>query len=87
MKPEHWAGWIALIVVMAFAFSTVAQEGAGNRIDRQTTVIDIEQDTIIGDLSRPDQEILGGRAQPRHPSLIRIREGFRTKVLQSVKDL
>ena len=54
---------------------------------KKKTVYNFEDDTITGDLTRPDQEFLTGRKMARHKSLIRIRENFKEKVLQSVKEL
>ena len=51
------------------------------------TVINFEDDTISGDLTRPDGEYIEGRKTVQHSNLIRVREEFRTKVLQSVGEL
>ncbi len=56
-------------------------------IYKKKTVYNFEDDTITGDLTRPDEEFLTGRKMAHHKSLIRIRENFRHKVLQSAKDL
>ena len=50
-------------------------------------VSNFEDDTITGDLTRPDQEFVSGRKGSALKSLIKIRENFRDKVLQSAKDL
>ncbi|MBN2498839.1 MAG: adventurous gliding motility protein CglF [Deltaproteobacteria bacterium] len=89
MKRKSWVVLLALALVMAFAFSALAQEeeGGDSVIYKKKTVYNFDDDTITGDLTRPDQEFLTGRKLARHKSLIRIRQDFRTKVLQSVKDL
>ena len=51
------------------------------------TVINFEDDTISGDLTRPDGEYIEGRKTVQHSNLIRVREEFRAKVLQSVGEL
>jgi hypothetical protein len=51
------------------------------------TVINFEDDTISGDLTRPDGEYIEGRKTVQHSNLIRVREEFRGKVLQSVGEL
>ena len=62
-------------------------EGEDGVIYQKKTVYNFEDDTITGDLTRPDEEFLTSRKLAHHKSLIRVRENFREKVLQSVKDL
>ncbi len=51
------------------------------------TVINFEDDTIQGDLTRPDGEYVEARKKVKHSNLIRVREEFRQKVLQSAGEL
>jgi hypothetical protein len=51
------------------------------------TVINFEDDTIEGDLKRPDGEYVEARQKVDHSNLIRIREDWRDKVLQASGDL
>jgi len=51
------------------------------------TVINFEDDTIEGDLKRPDGEYVEARQKVDHSNLIRIREDWREKVMQSSGDL
>jgi hypothetical protein len=51
------------------------------------TVINFEDDTIEGDLKRPDGEYLEARQKVDHSNLIRIREDWKDKVMQSSGDL
>ncbi len=51
------------------------------------TVINFEDDTIEGDLKRPDGEYVEARQKVEHSNLIRIREDWREKVMQSSGDL
>ena len=51
------------------------------------TVINFEDDTIEGDLKRPDGEYVEARQKVDHSNLIRIREEWRDKVMQSSGDL
>ena len=46
-----------------------------------------EEDTIEGDLSRPDGEYIEALKKVPHSNLIRIREDFWEKALQSVDEL
>lgn len=54
---------------------------------QKTTVYDFEDDTIEGDLTRPDGEYVEARKEVKHTNLIRIRENFKDEVMQSVGDL
>ncbi|MBI5494271.1 MAG: adventurous gliding motility protein CglF [Deltaproteobacteria bacterium] len=60
--------------------------GDGNQYQRKT-VINFEDDTIEGDLKTPDGEYLEARKKARHKSLIKIRENFRRRILQSAGSL
>jgi hypothetical protein len=51
------------------------------------TVINFEDDTIEGDLKRPDGEYVESRKKVQHSNLIRIREDWRDKVMQASGDL
>jgi hypothetical protein len=51
------------------------------------TVINFEDDTIEGDLKRPDGEYVEARQKVDHSNLIRIREDWKDKVMQSSGDL
>lgn len=53
----------------------------------KTTTINFEDDTIEGDLTRPDGEYVEARKRVRHSNLIRIREEFKDKVMESVGEL
>ncbi len=51
------------------------------------TVINFDDDTIQGDLTRPDGEYVEARKRVNHSSLIKIRENWREKVKQAAGDL
>jgi len=72
-----------LIVVCAFPALAF---GAAPK-DKGPQVINFEDDTIQGDLTKPDGEYVEARKKVDHTNLIRIREEFKDKVLQSVSDL
>ncbi|QSQ24752.1 adventurous gliding motility protein CglF [Pyxidicoccus parkwayensis] len=61
--------------------------GEGNVRYSKTTSIDFEDDTIEGDLTKPDGEYIEARDKVKHSNLIRIREDFEDKVMQSVGEL
>ena len=65
-----------------------AQGGAQPRIEyEKKTVINFEDDTIEGDLKRPDGEYVEARKRVDHSNLIKIRENWHDKVMQSSGDL
>jgi hypothetical protein len=61
--------------------------GEGNVRYNKTQTINFEDDTIEGDLTRPDGEYVEARKKVQHSNLIRIREDFQDKVMQSVGEL
>jgi hypothetical protein len=61
-----------------------AAEGEAGVIYRQRTVYSFEGDTIDGDLMRPDGAYIEARKEIQHSNLIRVRDNFRAKILESV---
>ena len=74
-----------IIFALVLAGSTAAF--AADKKDKGPQVINFEDDTISGDLTKPDGEYVEARKKVNHTNLIRIREEFKDKVLQSVSDL
>ncbi len=89
MKPSRgkWSVWILALLVALFVGAAALAQEDDTVIYKKKTVYNFDDDTITGDLTRPDQEFLTGRKLARHKSLIRIRQNFKERVLQSVKDL
>jgi hypothetical protein len=79
----------ALLLVLGLTFSTEAsaQEDDGNVVYQKKTVVNFDEDTIDGDLTKPDTAYVEVRKRLRHSNLIRIREDFRIEVLGSVMAL
>lgn len=61
--------------------------GGGKAQKGGSQTIDFEDDTIEGDLTKPDGEYVEARKKVQHSNLIRIREDFEDKVMQSVGEL
>ncbi len=80
---------LILLSVLSFAAIAAAQDkgGEGNVRYSKTTTINFEDDTIEGDLTKPDGEYVEARKKVKHSNLIRIREEFKDKVMQSVGEL
>jgi hypothetical protein len=51
------------------------------------TVYDFEDDTVEGDLQRPDGELVNSLKQTEHSSLIEIRKDFIPEMLKSLEDV
>ncbi len=54
---------------------------------QKKTVINFEDDTIEGDLKRPDGEYVESKKRVDHSNLIKLRENWHEKVMQSSGDL
>jgi len=67
--------------------AAASNPGEGNVRYSKTTTIDFEDDTIEGDLTKPDGEYIEARKKVQHSNLIRVREDFEDKVMQSVGEL
>jgi len=78
---------VCLILGLGLALPALAQDEAPGQIFKKKTIINFEDDTIEGDLKTPDAEYLEARKRMRHASLIKLRDNFRRRVLQSVGDL
>jgi hypothetical protein len=80
-----------LITILLFGFSAIAQDkkgGGGDNVTyKKTTEYSFEDDTIEGDLTKPDGEYVEARKKVKHSNLIKIREEFKDKVMQSVGEL
>lgn len=80
---------IILVAAFAIASAAFAQDkgGEGNVRYNKTTSYDFEDDTIEGDLTKPDGEYVEARKKVKHSNLIKIREDFKEEVMQSVGEL
>jgi len=78
---------LALLPTLAYAQGKKDKSGDENVRYAKTTTINFEDDTIEGDLTRPDGEYVEARKRVKHSNLIRIREEFKEKVMQSVGEL
>ena len=80
-----------MIFLTALAFNlpafAQAKGGDGNVVYKKTTEYSFEDDTIEGDLTKPDGEYVEARKKVKHSNLIKIREEFKDKVMQSVGEL
>jgi len=80
---------IIAVAALMFASGALAEDPPADKNVKysKTTTINFEDDTIEGDLTKPDGEYVEARKRVRHSNLIRIREEFKDKVLESVGEL
>ncbi len=80
--------WVVFAAVL-LATTSFAQEkkGGDNVTYKKQTEYSFEDDTIEGDLTKPDGEYVEARKKVKHSNLIKIREEFKDKVMQSVGEL
>jgi hypothetical protein len=64
-----------------------AAEGGENTTYKAKTVYDFEDDTVEGDLQRPDGELVDSMRKVKHSSLIEIRKDFIPEMLKSLEDI
>jgi hypothetical protein len=76
--------WLS-VVVAALALPAFGQDKGV--VYKKTTEYSFEDDTIEGDLTKPDGEYVEARKKVKHSNLIKIREEFKDKVMQSVGEL
>ena len=83
MSKALWFSLAMLVAVPALA----QDKGGGNVQYKKQTEYSFEDDTIEGDLTKPDGEYVEARKKVKHSNLIKIREEFKDKVMQSVGEL
>lgn len=79
---------LGLMTLLALSAPAFAQDkGGGNVQYKKQTEYSFEDDTIEGDLTKPDGEYVEAKQKVKHSNLIKIREEFKAKVMQSVGEL
>jgi hypothetical protein len=81
--------WLFLLLLAGpGAAAAQSQEKPAPRVEyEKKTVINFEDDTIEGDLKRPDGEYVEARRRVNHSNLIKIREDWHDKVMQTSDEL
>jgi hypothetical protein len=85
-------GGIALAAAPSTVFAQAAAPAAAPAADdnvqyKAKTVYDFEDDTVEGDLQRPDGELVSSQKKAEHSSLIEIRKDFIPEMLKSLEDV
>ena len=81
---------VTLLATAAVPAVPLAQDKAEPKptvVYEKRTEINFEDETIDGDLKRPDGEYVEARRKVSHSNLIRIREDWRDKVMQASGEL
>lgn len=84
---KHLVALVALALPLAGSAQAKKDAPAPKVEYEKKTVINFEDDTIQGDLTRPDGEYVEARKKVQHSNLIKIREDWREKVLHAPDDL
>jgi hypothetical protein len=89
MSRTLFSLFAAIVLVTATGGVLFAQDkGAdGNVQYKSKTVYDFDDDTVEGDLVRPDGEFVDTRKGAKHSSLIKIRENFIPEMIKSAEDI
>lgn len=79
---------IAAVAGLAMMVGIAVGEAAAQDVVYQKhTVVEFGDDTIEGDLSKPDGQYIDARKRQRHKNLIKVRQNFRNEILRSVRVL
>jgi len=78
---------IASTGTTVFAQKAAAPAAGGDVTYKSKTVYDFDDDTVEGDLVRPDGEFVDTRKGAKHSSLIKIRENFIPEMIKSAEDI
>lgn len=76
-----------LLLMLALPAFAQEKKAEGNVTYKKQTEYSFEDDTIEGDLTKPDGEYVEARKKVKHSNLIKVREEFKDKVMQSVGEL
>ncbi|MGB8930969.1 MAG: adventurous gliding motility protein CglF [Anaeromyxobacteraceae bacterium] len=77
----------SLLLVLLAPAAAYAADAAPKVEYEKKTVINFEDETLEGDLKRPDGEYVEARKKVDHSNLIKVREEWRDKVMQASGDL
>ncbi|MCL2011833.1 MAG: hypothetical protein FWG75_03470 [Cystobacterineae bacterium] len=84
---RNWV-FCLLLFVAGFAVAedipTATYESKGGG---KVKVFNFDEDIIEGDLNRPDSEYIDAVVRSKHSNLIKVREDYREKIMQSAGEL
>jgi hypothetical protein len=76
-----------LLAGSSLAFAQAKAPAGGDVQYKSKTVYDFDDDTVEGDLVRPDGDFVDTRKGAKHSSLIKIRENFIPEMIKSAEDI
>lgn len=76
-----------ILVLMVASLSLAAFAQQQKKPEQRVQEIIFENDVIKGDLQKPDVEYFDAASHANHPSIIKVREDFKEKVLHSAGEL
>ena len=79
-------GLLALVVMTMIAMPALAQQ-AEEEAEMVERTIDFSDEVVEGELVRPEGDLIEGQRGREAASLIRVREHFIDKMIQSAEDL
>lgn len=77
--------WLLAGLALVFMFVSTPALAQDEVVYQKHTVVDFGDDTIDGNLSKPDGQYLESRKRLKHNRLIKVRDNFRTEILQSIR--
>ena len=88
ISVKRLATWLVLFLFISAPGLAGAQSSEDDEVVfEKHTVLTFSDDTIDGNLSRPDGQYLESRKRLRHERLIKVRRSFRLQLLHSVHGL
>jgi len=76
-----------LLLVASLAFAEDIPTSVAGKGSARLKVFDFDADIIEGDLNRPDSEYVDAVRGATHSNLVRVREEYREKIMQSAGEL
>jgi hypothetical protein len=78
---------VTMLAGSGVAFAQAKPPAGGDVQYKSKTVYDFDDDTVEGDLVRPDGDFVDTRKGAKHSSLIKIRENFIPEMIKSAEDI
>jgi hypothetical protein len=89
MKRKWLIGLVGLSVASFLGIGAMVRPAfAADDVQyKKETKYDFDDDTVEGDLVKPDGEMVGAAGKAKHSSLIKIRQNFIPEMLKSAEDI
>jgi hypothetical protein len=90
MTRKHALTFLTVTFGATLAMSALSRPAfsADDKVEyKKETKYDFDDDTVEGDLVRPEGEMVGTAGKAKHSSLIKIRQNFIPEMLKSAEDI